>query len=591
MAEPYDTLAEQLIDALGVEAADAAAVSAVLRGAAPEALAQLQESTRLLGLLGANGGLLFVDGPPENSFGSPGNVAIDLTNRVFYGRKDATTGWPAGAPFLAGREVELQTSATHIQWRYEGEATWTNLVALADITGPRGPAGVITDVTVSTGAAGSEAAVTLGGTPSAREIALTIPRGDAGREVQLQSTATHLQQRYEGETEWNDLLALGELEVVAGVLRWYADPDAEGVDLFDFNTLAGEDGWAPVPAVVVDGARRVLQIADWIGGSGAKPATGQYVGPTGFVSTAAAATDIRGAAGAGTGDMLGSNNLSDVVSVVAARTNLGVYSTAQVDTALAAKADLVGGVIPTSQMPALALTSVSEVGSQAAMLALSVQPGDVAIRTDENKSYILAAEPASTLSNWKLLRTPTDVVLSVAGETGTITAAALKSALALAVADVDGLGTALADLDARLDTLEAAPQSSGAPRFIASATASGSSVAFTDLLGANYILVVLDNVTVSANTGVQIQFSSDGGSAYGTARFLEGSTTSAARWARHQLFDVATSARAARIVTDPANPGQATVTDPGGAVSRNAILLTLALGATFTGGTITLFGC
>lgn len=56
-----------------------------------------------------------------------------------YGRKDGDwaeiTGGDAGND---GREVELQKSATHIQWRYVGDPTWNNLVALTDITGPAG---------------------------------------------------------------------------------------------------------------------------------------------------------------------------------------------------------------------------------------------------------------------------------------------------------------------------------------------------------------------------------------------------------------------------------------------------------------------
>jgi hypothetical protein len=39
------------------------------------------------------------------------------------------------------REIELQKSSTHIQWRYEGETTWTDLVALSEITGPIGATG------------------------------------------------------------------------------------------------------------------------------------------------------------------------------------------------------------------------------------------------------------------------------------------------------------------------------------------------------------------------------------------------------------------------------------------------------------------
>ncbi|NCT92952.1 MAG: tail fiber domain-containing protein [Chitinophagaceae bacterium] len=64
------------------------------------------------------------------------------------------------------------------------------------------------------------------------------------------------------------------------------------------------------------------------------------------------------------------------------------------------------GKLPTSTIPSLAITETFTVGSQAAMLALSAQQGDVAIRTDQQKTYILAAEPASTLSNWVWMQFP-----------------------------------------------------------------------------------------------------------------------------------------------------------------------------------------
>lgn len=60
----------------------------------------------------------------------------------------------------------------------------------------------------------------------------------------------------------------------------------------------GVNGWSPILAAVSDGERRVLQVVDWTGGTTGKPATGQYIGPTGLVGTAAAAVDIRGAQGA-----------------------------------------------------------------------------------------------------------------------------------------------------------------------------------------------------------------------------------------------------------------------------------------------------
>jgi hypothetical protein len=78
------------------------------------------------------------------------------------------------------------------------------------------------------------------------------------------------------------------------------------------------------------------------------------------------------------------------------------------------------GLVPTHHLPALAISETFVVASQAAMLALTAQVGDVAVRTDVNKSFILTATPASTLANWQELLTPTDAVLSVDGSTGAV---------------------------------------------------------------------------------------------------------------------------------------------------------------------------
>lgn len=56
------------------------------------------------------------------------------------------------------------------------------------------------------------------------------------------------------------------------------------------------------------------------------------------------------------------------------------------------------------------ITSTFVVASQAAMLALVAEEGDVAIRTDESRSYILRGEDPSVLANWEWLRTPVDEV-------------------------------------------------------------------------------------------------------------------------------------------------------------------------------------
>jgi hypothetical protein len=83
--------------------------------------------------------------------------------------------------------------------------------------------------------------------------------------------------------------------------------------------------------------------------------------------------------------------------------------------------------IPTAQLPALAITDTFVVASQAAMLALTAEVGDVAVRTDLGKSFILKTAGASTLANWQELLTPTDAVLSVNGQTGAVSLTALRS--------------------------------------------------------------------------------------------------------------------------------------------------------------------
>lgn len=79
------------------------------------------------------------------------------------------------------------------------------------------------------------------------------------------------------------------------------------------------------------------------------------------------------------------------------------------------------GKLTISQVPHIAITDTFVVNSQSEMLTLTAQKGDIAIRTDLNKSYILKGNDPSILSDWEELRTPTDAVLSVNGQTGHVT--------------------------------------------------------------------------------------------------------------------------------------------------------------------------
>lgn len=83
------------------------------------------------------------------------------------------------------------------------------------------------------------------------------------------------------------------------------------------------------------------------------------------------------------------------------------------------------GKLPSSVVPASAITDTFVVASQSAMLSLSAaEVGDIAVRTDINKTFILKTEPYSTLANWQELLTPTDAVTSVNGQTGAVSLAA-----------------------------------------------------------------------------------------------------------------------------------------------------------------------
>ena len=79
-----------------------------------------------------------------------------------------------------------------------------------------------------------------------------------------------------------------------------------------------------------------------------------------------------------------------------------------------------GGKIDKKYLPPIAITEPFAVSSEEEMLALNCQKGDVAIRSDESKSYILKNAPASKLENWLELQTPDCKINSVNGQIGTV---------------------------------------------------------------------------------------------------------------------------------------------------------------------------
>lgn len=78
------------------------------------------------------------------------------------------------------------------------------------------------------------------------------------------------------------------------------------------------------------------------------------------------------------------------------------------------------GKLDENVVPAVAITDTFEAESETEMLALSAQRGDICIRSDVNKTFVLKVEPATNIENWKILRTPTNAVSSVNGKTGVV---------------------------------------------------------------------------------------------------------------------------------------------------------------------------
>ena len=105
--------------------------------------------------------------------------------------------------------------------------------------------------------------------------------------------------------------------------------------------------------------------------------------------------------------------------------------------------------IPSAQLPALAITSVSVAADEVAHLALADQEeGDVVVRSDEGKTYIHNGGTAGDMTDWTELVAPGVGVTSVNGDAG--------PSVVLDTDDIDEGSTNLYYTGARFDTAFAA---------------------------------------------------------------------------------------------------------------------------------------
>lgn len=71
----------------------------------------------------------------------PTDDYITIENDEIFVNVDNLKEALAGATGEDGREIELDKVGDYLVWRYVGDSSWNNLIAIADITGPRGPQG------------------------------------------------------------------------------------------------------------------------------------------------------------------------------------------------------------------------------------------------------------------------------------------------------------------------------------------------------------------------------------------------------------------------------------------------------------------
>ena len=232
-----------------------------------------------------------------------------------------------------------------------------------------------------------------------------------------------------------------------------------------------------------------------------------------------------------------SMNSQKITNLATATTSTDAINKDYVDSKIGANSGIASldssGKVPTSQLPSIAIHQTSVVNSQAAMLALSADTGDIAVRTDVSKTFVLAAEPASTLGNWQELLT-SDAVTSVDGQTGNVSLAStyvnvtgdtMSGALAMGTNKITGLGNPTSAQDAAtknyVDTASIAPSNLTGP---ITSVGPATSVASQTGTGSTFVMQASPTLT-TPNIGVATATSINGTTIPSSATLVKTSDT------------------------------------------------------------------
>jgi hypothetical protein len=267
--------------------------------------------------------------------------------------------------------------------------------------------------------------ITLGQIDLSTDVTGTLPSGNIGSHTHVSSDITDFQEAVEDDVA--NLLTAG-----SGISLSYND--VSGV-LTITNTGAAINSLDDINDVTITSAT-TGDLLRWSGSAWVNYADSNYAA----ASHTHAASDVT--SGTFADARIAQSNVTQHQAA------LSIASSQISDKASAnGVASLDGsGKVPSSQLPAIALSEVFVVSSQSAQLALTAQEGDVVVRTDESKSYIHNGGTAGTMADYTELQTPADAVTSVNGYTGTVS---------LTTSDVSE-GTNLYYTSGRFDTAFAA---------------------------------------------------------------------------------------------------------------------------------------
>lgn len=196
----------------------------------------------------------------------------------------------------------------------------------------------------------------------------------------------------------------------------------------------------------------VLDAAD----VGAPPTSRQINVGAGLSGGGTLATNVTINLGSATQASLAKADTATQPGQLATVATSGAYADLTGKPAIPDSYDDLTGTVPTSALPALAVTEyLGAVANQAAMLALAGQKGDWCTRLDLGTNWIITGDDPTQLASWTALSYPAAPVASVNGQVGVVTLAkgdvGLGNVANLAPADLGISTAAQAALDGKVN--------------------------------------------------------------------------------------------------------------------------------------------